>query len=103
MKEFASLEELYDNLDKVAAIQVRGASKLAAKLAEHRDAAFLSRRLTEIACNMPLEVGRAELMRRAPDVAALTAFFDRHNFGPMLRRQAERLALLPLHAASLIL
>jgi 5'-3' exonuclease len=96
MKEFASLEELYDNLDRVAEIPVRGASKLGAKLAEHREAAFLARRLTEIACDMPLEVERTALARRAPDVRALTEFFDRHNFGPMLRRQAERLALLPL-------
>jgi 5'-3' exonuclease len=95
MKEFVSLEEIYDNLDKVAEIQVRGASKLAAKLVEHREAAFLARRLTEIACNMPLEIGRAELTRRAPDMTGLTDFFDRHNFGPMLRRQAERLSLLP--------
>ena len=69
MKEFVSLEELYDNLDKVADIPVRGASKLAAKLVEHREAAFLARRLTEIACNMPLEIARTDLMRRAPDVA----------------------------------
>ena len=101
MKEFASLEELYDNLDKVADIPVRGAGKLAAKLTEHREAAYLARRLTEIACDMPLEVARAGLARRAPDVAALTDFFDRHNFGPMLRRQAERLAQLPLQAASI--
>jgi 5'-3' exonuclease len=100
MKEFASLEEIYDNLDKIAAIPVRGAGKLAAKLVEHREAAFLARRLTEIACNMPLEIGRAELARRAVDVTALTEFFDRHNFGPMLRKQAERLALLPLSAAA---
>jgi 5'-3' exonuclease len=100
MKEFVSLEELYDNLDRVAEIPVRGASKLAAKLAEHREAAFLARRLTEIACDMPLEVERAMLARRAPDVPALTEFFDRHNFGPMLRRQAERLALLPLQIAA---
>ena len=100
MKEFASLEELYDNLDRVAGIPVRGAGKLAAKLIEHRDAAFLARRLTEIACNMPLETSRADLARRAPDIQALTAFFDRHNFGPMLRKQAERLALLPLSAAA---
>jgi DNA polymerase-1 len=100
MKEFASLEELYDNLDRVAEIPVRGASKLAAKLAEHREAAFLARRLTEIACDMPLDIARHELARRAPDVVALTEFFDRHNFGPMLRRQAERLALLPLHVAA---
>ena len=78
---------------------MRGAGKLAAKLIEHREAAFFARRLTEIACNMPLEIGRTDLVRRAPDVAALTAFFDRHNFGPMLRRQAERLALMPLAAA----
>jgi 5'-3' exonuclease len=96
MKEFASLEEIYDNLDKVCEIKVRGASKLAAKLIEHREAAFLARRLTEIACDMPLEIGRADLTRRAPDVSALTEFFDRHNFGPLLRRQAERLALVPL-------
>jgi DNA polymerase-1 len=100
MKEFASLEELYDNLDQVAKIPVRGAGKLAARLSEHREAAFLSRRLTEIACNMPLEVGRADLERRSPDVAALTAFFDRHNFGPLLRKQAERLALLPRSLAA---
>jgi DNA polymerase I len=100
MKEFVSLEEIYDNLDKVAQVPVRGASKLAAKLAEHREAAFLARRLTEIACDMPFEVVRADLTRRAPDMSGLTAFFDRHNFGPMLRRQAERLALLPLHQAA---
>ena len=100
LKEYASLEEIYDNLDKLGAIPVRGAGKLAAKLLEHRDAAFLSRRLTEIACNMPLEVGRADLVRRAPDMAGLTAFFDRHNFGPMLRKQAERLSLMNLSAAA---
>jgi DNA polymerase I len=100
MKEFASLEELYDNLDQVAKVQVRGASKLAAKLAEHREAAFLARRLTEIACDMPLEIAHAELTRRAPDMAGLADFFDRHNFGPLLRRQAERLALLPLQIAA---
>jgi DNA polymerase I len=100
MKEFVSLDELYDNLDRVAEIPVRGASKLAAKLAEHREAAFLARRLTEIACDMPLEVERTHLARRAPDITGLTAFFDRHNFGPMLRRQAERLAMLPLPAAA---
>ena len=57
MKEFVSLEEIYDNLDRIADIPVRGAGKLAAKLIEHREAAFFARRLTEIACNMPLEIG----------------------------------------------
>jgi DNA polymerase I len=94
MNEFASLEELYDNLDDVAKLTIRGASTLANKLREHRDAAFLARQLTVIACDMPLEVSHAELTRAKPDRDALTEFFDRHNFGPMLRRQAERLASL---------
>jgi hypothetical protein len=29
-----------------------------------------------------------------PNRAALDEFFDRHQFGPMLRRQSERLAAL---------
>ncbi len=103
MKEFVSLEEIYDNLDRVADIPVRGAGKLAAKLIEHREAAFLARRLTEIACNMPLEIGATRPRCGArPTLAALTEFFDRHNFGPMLRRQAERLALLPLACRDLL-
>ncbi len=94
MGEFASLEEVYDNLEQVGSLPIRGASKLASKLAEHREAAFLARRLTEIACDMPLDVDHATLRRRAPDMVALQEFFDRHNFGPMLRKQAERLAAL---------
>ena len=96
MKEFVSLEEIYDNLDKVAEIQVRGASKLAAKLVEHREAAFLARRLTEIACDMPLE----DRARRAD--APRTGCGGTHRIlrPPQLRpaaaQQAERLALLPL-------
>ena len=94
LTEFASLEELYDNLDSVARLPIRGASKLGAKLAEHREAAWLARQLTQIACDMPLTVSRDDLQRRAPAVNELTEFFDRHNFGPMLRRQVERLTQL---------
>ena len=100
MKEYASLEELYDNLGALAGLPIRGASKLGARLELHRDAAFLARRLTEIARDMPIDVDRERLRPRAPDVAALTTFFDHHNFGPMLRRQAERLAVLAGAAAT---
>ncbi|HEX7417957.1 MAG TPA: 5'-3' exonuclease H3TH domain-containing protein [Steroidobacteraceae bacterium] len=96
LKQFVSLEELYDNLEQVCEIKIRGAAQLAAKLREHRAAAYLARQLTSIACDMPIGITHEGLRRRAPDAAALTAFFDRCSFGPMLRRQAERLAGLPL-------
>jgi hypothetical protein len=41
---------------------------------------------------MPLACTPATLEPRAPDLAALEAFFDAANFGPGLRRQAARLA-----------
>jgi len=92
LSAFASLEELYDGLDRVGSLPIRGAGKLAAKLEEHREAAYFARRLTVIACDMPLEFSLETLLRRKPDLPALDAFYDRHRFGPALRRQAERLA-----------
>ena len=89
---FASLEELYDGLDRIASLPMRGAGGLAAKLREHRGAAFLARQLTLIACDMPLACDAGAIRRRPPDLAALGAFYDRHRFGGALRRQAERLA-----------
>ncbi|MGH8244582.1 MAG: 5'-3' exonuclease [Steroidobacteraceae bacterium] len=92
LSAFASLEELYEGLDRVGALPIRGAARLAEKLLLHREAAYLARRLTVIACDMPLEFDIAMLRRRQPDLAALGLFYDRHRFGPALRKQAERLA-----------
>ena len=92
LQVFSSLEELYEGLDRVGAMPIRGAAKLAAKLLQHREAAYLARQLTVIACDMPLECSLQTLRRRKPDLQALGAFYDRHKFGPALRRQAERLA-----------
>ena len=92
LREFASLEEIYDGLERVASIPIRGAAKLAAKLKLHREAAFLARRLTTIACDMPMDVTPNDLRRRKPDIAALEAFYDRARFGAMLRKQAYRIA-----------
>ncbi|MFZ9477438.1 MAG: 5'-3' exonuclease [Steroidobacteraceae bacterium] len=94
LKEFASLEELYDNLGDVPRLPIRGAAKLPQRLETHRDQAFLARRLTEIARDMPLSADRDSLRPRKPDLASLELFFDRHNFGPMLRRQSLRLSEL---------
>ena len=94
LRDFVSLEELYDNLDAVSALPIRGAAKLPEKLARHREDAFLARRLTEIVRDMPLQVDREGLRPQRPDLDSLSAFFDRQNFGPTLRKQSERLAAL---------
>ena len=95
MKEFASLEELYAGLERVGSLKLRGALGLPERLRTHREAAFLARRLTMISCDMPLEIEAETLRRREPDNDALMSFYDHHGFGPQLRRQSERLALIP--------
>ena len=92
LREFASLEEIYAGLEKVPALPIRGASRLPERLREHRAAAFFARRLTTIACDMPIDVTAESLTRRAPDLVALGAFYDQARFGQALRKQAERLA-----------
>src|ERR1700757_2998872 len=72
MRAFGSLEELYADLPRVARLKLRGAAGLAVRLGEHREAVFLARRLTRIACNLRLEVAAAALRRRPPDLAALS-------------------------------
>ncbi len=89
--EFESLDELYANLGRVPALKVRGAAGVATRLAEHRDAAYLARELTRIACDMPLAVNSDALRRVPPDLVALGGFYDAAGFGPMLRLQAERI------------
>lgn len=92
LRKFGSLDELYANIGRVAALGLRGGSALGERLAAHRDSVLLARRLTRIVCDMPLGVSAADLRPKTPDLASLGALYDHLGFGPLLRRQGERLA-----------
>jgi len=92
LKHFDTLDGVFENIDAVARLKFRGASFVADSLREHRETAFLSRRLTAIACDMPLPVSRiGDLRRQAPDLATLDTFCEAQGFGRMLREQARRI------------
>src|SRR6185437_11559025 len=63
---FGSLEALYSRLAEVPQVPVRGAKTLAPKLEQHKDSAFLSRRLATIHCEVDLKQGPRDLSMRAP-------------------------------------
>ena len=92
LAHFCSLEELYANLERVPTLPMRGAARVRERLDEHRQAAYLARELTRIACNVPLPDHASGLERRRPDLAALEEFYDEAGFGTALRRQAARFA-----------
>ncbi len=89
---FESITHLYDDLDGVLHIKIRNAGFVCDQLRQYRESAFLARQLTGIACDMPLDVGVAQLRRRPPDMDALNTLYDTVGFGRLLRNQAERIA-----------
>ena len=92
LRHFESIDEIYGNLHRVAELPVRGAGKLGARLAEHKDQVNLSRQLAQIRYDVPVEVHEKALTRQPPDIDCMNAFYDEVGFGTSLRRQAQRIA-----------
>ena len=97
LEHFGSLDAIYENIDKVHEVNVRGAKSLGAKLDMHRDAAYLARRLTGIACDAPIDNAEALMQPTAPRLGEINALFDEAGIGTALRRQAERVSDIYRH------
>lgn len=90
---FESLVHLYADLDRVLELKkLRNAGFVCGQLRDHRDSVFLARQLTQIACDMPLDIDLGGLARRKPELDTLNDFYDSVGFGRLLRNQAERIA-----------
>ena len=92
LQHFGSLDDIYSNLDRVHEVPVRGAKTLGGKLDAHRGDAMVARRLTGIACDVPLGDPEPLLKPSKPRLGEINALFDEVDFGTALRRQAERIA-----------
>ncbi len=92
LEHFGSLDEVYDNLESVHEVNVRGAKTLGTKLETHREDAMLARKLTGIACDAPVDRPGSGLKPAAPDLGDINALYDEAGIGMALRRQAERVA-----------
>lgn len=92
LQHFGDLDALYQRIDEVGRLSIRGAKSLQAKLQQQREQAYLSRRLSAIHCEAPVPQDLKDLRPRAPDVDALAELFDDLGFGPFLRRRAQAVA-----------
>ncbi|AZD45534.1 DNA polymerase I [Pseudomonas chlororaphis] len=90
------LNELYAQLDIVPSLPIRGAKTLPAKLAEHKEMAFLSYQLATIKVDVPLDVGLDDLHLGEPDRDKLLELYSLLEFKSWLdelQRDAKRLEL----------
>lgn len=87
LAQFGDLDSLYQRLDEVPSLPIRGAKSIHRKLADHRGAAELARRLTLIETAVESALAAPDLLRTEVDMARLNRLFDDLAFGGMLRQR----------------
>ncbi|CAA0104888.1 DNA polymerase I [Zhongshania aliphaticivorans] len=80
LQALGGLEDIYQNLDKVPDLAMRGAKGVAKKLTDQREQAFLSYTLATIKCDVPLDVSVPELLPNSPDKTRLLSLFTEFEF-----------------------
>lgn len=80
VKEFGNIDKVYENLDKV-----RG-KRLKENLIEYKNTAYLSRKLSEIIRNVPLDVELEDLRMKDPDWEKLVSLYEEFEFKSLLNR-----------------
>ncbi len=67
LQAFDDLDAVYEDLDRVAGLPIRGAKSLAARLRDQRHEAFLSKRLATVADDAPVSAETEQLVIQGPD------------------------------------
>lgn len=71
LEKFQNIENIYANLDDIAAMALRGAKTLAGKLITHKEQAELSKLLATVAYDAPIDSAPETLKRRSAEHATL--------------------------------
>jgi len=74
------LDELYEKLEQIPSLPIRGAKTLPAKLAEHKALAYLSRQLATIKTDVELALTLDELQPTAPNREKLAQLYRELEF-----------------------
>jgi 5'-3' exonuclease len=90
LAEFGSLDALFDGLERVAQMKLRGAARVQRLLGEHREAALLARELTGIATDPELKAGVRDVERRKVSAEDVFATCERLGLGRMTAARLVR-------------
>jgi len=80
LKEFESVEGIYDNIDLVQG------KKLQEKLIENKQQAFMSKRLSRIVTNVPINLELQEMELREPKIEELYELYEKLEFKSLLNK-----------------
>ena len=94
LNHFGSIESIYSNLSEVETVGLRGAKRMRQTLAEHESVIRMYREITEIYCDIEVDVSLNDLKISPVPAQEIKAFCDDMNFGARIR---DRLAALESH------
>lgn len=80
LQNLGGLDAIYNDLEKVATLDIRGAKKLPQKLAGEKESAYLSYELATIKCDVELPLALEQLEMQAVDNDALLQWFKTMEF-----------------------
>lgn len=80
IQALGGLDDIYQRLDEVAGLSIRGAKSLAKKLEEHKEQAYLSHQLATIKTDVELHLNLQDLVPQAPDNQALLELYRDMEF-----------------------
>ena len=89
LQGLGSLETIYDNLDKVADLNFRGAKTLGKKLEDNKEMAFLSYQLATIKLDCDVSDDLNELKLQTPDAEKLAEYYRSLEFKGWLSELLE--------------
>ncbi len=80
LQGIGGIDDIYQNLDKIAGLEFRGAKKMADKMKEFEEQARLSYELATIKLDVKLDFGPSDLTPTPADNAKLVELFEQYEF-----------------------
>ena len=71
LQAYNSIEGIYENLESIPSLKIRGAKSLPAKLEQHKEQALLSKQLATVAYDAPIDTAIERLQRRSTEISSL--------------------------------
>ncbi|MBI1996654.1 MAG: hypothetical protein HYU31_03865 [Deltaproteobacteria bacterium] len=85
IQQFQTLENLFDHLDEVEQMKLRGAARIRKALDAGKEAAFLSRQLATVKNDVPIAISLEDLHFRGLDKEKLQPLFAELEFTQLLK------------------
>ena len=85
IQHFLTLENLYDHLDELEQLKLRGTARVRELLKTHKGNAFLSRDLATAKRDVPIDIGLPELLFTGFNYAKIRALFTELEFPNLIK------------------